>query len=98
VARRERDLGGDGVYEADRFPFVATGVQASPGGCRGVELQTAMTLSGAADAKTHRRYLTSIAKARQVPDAALPKPSIRHAQLVEAEPENLNDFSGRDRA
>lgn len=38
----------------------------------GVELQTAMTLSGATDAKTHARYLANTSKLRTVPLAALP--------------------------
>jgi integrase len=38
----------------------------------GVDIQAAMTLSGATDISAHRRYLTSTAKAREVPDAALP--------------------------
>jgi hypothetical protein len=63
----------------------------------GVELQTAMTLSGASDAKTHRRYLQNTAKARQIPVAALPSLSIAHAQTPGPENENALFSSGRSR-
>lgn len=46
----------------------------------GVELQAAMTLSGATDAKTHQRYLRNTAQMRTVPEAALPRLSIRSLQ------------------
>ena len=39
----------------------------------GVELQTAMALSGATDAKAHQRYLRNTAKSRRLPAAALPR-------------------------
>lgn len=38
----------------------------------GVELQTAMALSGATDAKAHQRYLANTAKMRELPAGALP--------------------------
>ena len=63
----------------------------------GVELQTAMTLSGASDAKTHRRYLLNTAKARAIPEAALPQLSMSRAQLPEPENENGLFCSGRSR-
>jgi len=63
----------------------------------GVELQTAMTLSGATDATTHRRYLTNTSKARQIPEAALPRISMAHAESAEPANENANDIGGRDR-
>jgi len=46
----------------------------------GVELQTAMALSGASDAKAHQRYLANTAKMRRLPKAALPSFSITHAE------------------
>jgi integrase len=63
----------------------------------GVELQTAMTLSGASDAKTHRRYLANTAKARQIPAAALPLLSMSHAQLPEPENDSSIFSGGRSR-
>ena len=63
----------------------------------GVELQTAMTLSGATDASTHRRYLTNTAKARQIPEAALPRFSIAHAETPDPANENSEISGGRDR-
>jgi hypothetical protein len=59
----------------------------------GVELQTAMALSGASDAKTHQRYLQNTAKARQIPAAALPQLSIGHAQPANAQSRSVW-FSG----
>jgi hypothetical protein len=46
----------------------------------GVELQTAMALSGGSDAKAHRRYLNNTSKMRRIPAAALPSFSISHAE------------------
>jgi hypothetical protein len=46
-----------------------------------------MTLSGATNASTHRRYLTNTAKARLIPAEALPQLSMSNAQLSEAENE-----------
>src|SRR5690606_29126940 len=46
----------------------------------GVELTTAMTLSGASDVKAHQRYLTNTAKMRTLPAAALPNFSIMRAE------------------
>lgn len=63
----------------------------------GVELQTAMALSGATDAKAHQRYLQNTAKLRAIPAAALPQLSIAHAQFSEAQNENGLFFSGRSR-
>src|SRR5690606_19138321 len=63
----------------------------------GVDLQTAMTLSGATDPKTHGRYLHNTAKARQLPAAALPSFSIGHAETSEPENENSGFSGGRDR-
>jgi integrase len=57
----------------------------------GVELQTAMTLSGASDPKTHRRYLENTAKARQIPSRALPQLSVARAQLPIGESANQQD-------
>jgi integrase len=66
----------------------------------GVELQTAMTLSGATDAATHRRYLTNTSKAREIPLAALPDLTVSASLMqkpFEAENENGEIPSGRDR-
>jgi integrase len=66
----------------------------------GVELQTAMTLSGASDAKSHRRYLANTAKARQVPAAALPRwevSALPMQKLGRAENENACFPGGRSR-
>jgi len=46
----------------------------------GVEIQQAMALSGASDAKAHQRYLHNTAKMRTLPEAGLPSLSIVHAQ------------------
>ena len=51
----------------------------------GVELQQAMALSGASDAKTHQRYLANTSKARRLPEAALPSFSMSHAESQDAE-------------
>src|SRR5690606_26758305 len=48
----------------------------------GVELQTAMALSGASDAKAHQRYLANTAKMRRLPEAALPTFSIVRAETL----------------
>jgi|GEM_PF-466963 len=63
----------------------------------GVELQTAMMLSGANDAKAHQRYLANTSKARQIPVAALPELSIGYAQLPQPENENGCFCGGRSR-
>lgn len=54
----------------------------------GVDVQAAMTLSGASDAKTHQRYLRNTAKMRQVPEAALPNLSITGAEKEKPGSEN----------
>lgn len=61
----------------------------------GVELQTAMTLSGATDAATHRRYLANTSKARAIPLAALPRLSVSASLMQKpSNPDNeTNCFS-----
>ena len=62
----------------------------------GVELITAMALSGANDVKSHQRYLPNTAKAREIPAAALPNLSIVHAQSDFGSNENTNDSQYRE--
>jgi hypothetical protein len=50
----------------------------------GVEIQTAMALSGASDAKAHQRYLANTSKMRRLPEGALPKLTISDAQMPKA--------------
>ena len=57
-----------------------------------IELQTAMALSGATDPSAHRRYLANTSKARQIPEAALPRISIAHAETPEPANTNQQDF------
>ena len=54
----------------------------------GVEMQTAMALSGASSPKAHQRYLANTAKARQLPAAALPNFSIVDAEKKSPVPKN----------
>lgn len=68
----------------------------------GADLQTAMTLSGATDPKTHGRYLlntakVNTAKARRIPVEALPSFAIAHVETPEAENENGGFSGGRSR-
>jgi hypothetical protein len=63
----------------------------------GVELQTAMALSGASDAKTHQRYLANTARARQIPAAALPSFSMGDAETPEPENDSSVFSGGRSR-
>ena len=51
----------------------------------GVELQTAMALSGASSPKAHQRYLANTAKERALPAAALPNICIVRAENPEAQ-------------
>jgi integrase len=51
----------------------------------GVEMQTAMALSGASDAKAHQRYLANTAKMRRLPEAALPNLAIARVQTRSGE-------------
>ncbi len=61
----------------------------------GVELQTAMTLSGATDAKTHARYLVNTSKLRTVPVAALPSLAVSDRAAV-SEGHRLSPLSNGD--
>src|SRR5690606_33811892 len=65
----------------------------------GVELTTAMALSGATDAKAHQRYLTNTALARPVPEQALPRLTIQRASAAShsgATPRHLRSQPAND--
>ena len=66
----------------------------------GVELITAMALSGANDVKSHQRYVSNTSKAREIPAAALPDFAAEKDLLDPFPPvaanENSNDSGYRE--
>lgn len=61
----------------------------------GVDIQTAMTLSGSSDPKAHARYLANTAMMAEVPLGALPSFDMAGAETLEANSPNLGDLQCR---